>query len=264
MASFPSPGSSSSEQPPTDTGSSDAALRFRAAWMGRQDPSTANVELLPVRLARAAAEVLGVDGAGLSLYEHDFRVPLGASDDLATSAERLQFTQGEGPCLDAARDHRVLVADGAVLEARWPSYADALFQRTPYRAIVTMPLTINSGAFGALDLFLVDPGRASTIGLAEASTVADQIVDALSIAQVIADPDTVEGEDPSPVWLHTPIAQDRTFVWVAMGMVMVRMNIPADDALALLRSYAYGRDALLDDVAAAVVDGSLPVGEMLP
>src|SRR4051794_10539556 len=78
------------------------AAEFRAAWAGARDPQTADPDLLPVRLARAAADVLGADGAGISFYEDDFRVPLGASDEMTTLAERLQFTQGQGPCLDAA------------------------------------------------------------------------------------------------------------------------------------------------------------------
>jgi hypothetical protein len=74
--------------------------RFAARVRG-QPAELAGPELLPVRLARAAVRVLpGVAGAGISvLADPGMRVPLGASDEDAATAERLQFTVGEGPCL---------------------------------------------------------------------------------------------------------------------------------------------------------------------
>ena len=47
-----------------------------------------------------------------------------------------------------------------------------------------------------------------------------------------------------------------------MGILMTRAELTAPDALAMLRSYAYARDALLDDIAAAVVNGDLDVAEI--
>jgi hypothetical protein len=53
---------------------------------------------------REGGVALGVDGAGLSIHgQAQKRTPLGASSNDASTAERLQFTAGAGPCLDAAR-----------------------------------------------------------------------------------------------------------------------------------------------------------------
>ena len=41
--------------------------QFRHAWLGDDDPDTAELERLPVRLARATAHVLDVTGAGMSV-----------------------------------------------------------------------------------------------------------------------------------------------------------------------------------------------------
>ena len=76
----------------------DAEVRA-AAHRGLEGP-----ELLPERLVRAAAAMLPVADASLSLLEAgDKRVPLGSSSPEAASAERLQFTVGDGPCMMAAR-----------------------------------------------------------------------------------------------------------------------------------------------------------------
>src|SRR3954449_10762757 len=96
----------------------DIAAAYRAALGRLVDPDES--ELLPVRLAEAVTDVLAVDGAGLSLFDRDFRVPLGASSEAASQAERLQFTQGQGPCLSAGRQRRTLASDGADLSGAWP------------------------------------------------------------------------------------------------------------------------------------------------
>ena len=80
-------------------------------------------ELLPLRLARACAQVLPVAGAGLSVYfSADRRLPLGGSDQAAGIAERLQFTVGEGPCLTAHSTGNAVLADEDELRTRWPMF----------------------------------------------------------------------------------------------------------------------------------------------
>ena len=47
-------------------------------------------------------------------------------------------------------------------------------------------------------------------------------------------------------------------------MAMTEFRLTAADALALIRSYAYGRELLIDDVASGLVDGSLNLAELRP
>lgn len=248
---------------------------FYQAWAGSDDSATANPELLPVRLARACVDVLGVDGAGISFYYSDFRVPVGASDDVATLAERLQFTQGEGPCLQSAATRRALVAGTHELEERWPAFARELFRRTPFRAIVSLPLAVTTQSFAAVDLYVVDPASAHRLTLADVYGVSDEMVRALGRAIDVVtqttpwqDTESMFGTDPDeeamPVWLNVAPARSRTYVWVAMGMAMTKFELTATDAITLLRSYAYGHDSVLDDVATDLVKGSLGLSEMQP
>jgi hypothetical protein len=247
---------------------------FRRAWAGPPDDQTVtNPELLPVRLARACVDVLGVDGAGMSFYYTDFRVPIGASDDLATVAERLQFTQGEGPCLEAAATHRMLIADAGELESRWPAFSGELFRLTPFRAIVSLPLALTPRSFAALDLFLIDAGTADRLPLTDVYSVSNQATRALAatVSEASGDSDIGGTNSPSgshptgdfvPAWITAAPAQTRAHVWVAMGMVMTKFELTAGDAIALLRSFAYGRDLLLDDLAGDLVEGRIGLGEI--
>jgi hypothetical protein len=246
-----------------------AAAKFRRVWIEADDASTAYGELLPVRLARACVEVLPVDGAGLSLHDTAFRVPLGANDDVATLAERLQFTQGEGPCLEASSERRVVVASPAVLQERWPAFTDELFRHTPYRAIASVPLALTPRSFGALDLYFTDPDAVDGVSLVEVSAVCAEIVEALQIATDSAPTDDARAglesdleTDLMPPWLTSAPARVRSFVWVAMGMIMTAYQLTAPDALAMLRSYAYGHDLLVDDLSVALADGTMSATEL--
>jgi GAF domain-containing protein/ANTAR domain-containing protein len=256
MSLFENPGGSDGA---TFTAQSDLARRYRAAWADSPDPATAVPELLPVRLTRACVQVLPVAGAGLSLLNHDFRVPVGASDEAASTAERLQFTQGEGPCLDAARTRRIVIAGEADIERQWPLFAADFFARTPYRGALCMPLRLSADTVGALDLFVLDPDDLAKIRLADAVAVSDQIMDALTIAQAITGSAGTFSGDPEPVWLQSGAVRDRTHVWVAMGMLMTRLQTTAPDALAMLRGYSYTHGAMLDEVAGDLISGRLDV-----
>ena len=247
---------------PAFTAKSDLARDYRAAWAGGRDQATAIPELLPVRLARACVQVLPVAGAGLSLLNHDFRVPVGASDEVASLAERLQFTQGEGPCLDAARTSRIVIAGEADIRGQWPLFAAEFFEQTPYRGAMCLPLRLSPETVGALDLFVTDPDDLAAISLTDAVAVCDQIIDALTIAQAINDSVGTYSDEPEPVWLQSGAVRNRTNVWVAMGMLMTRLDATAADALAVLRGYAYSHDAMLDDIADALVKGELDVEQV--
>ncbi|HEX8094096.1 GAF and ANTAR domain-containing protein [Jatrophihabitans sp.] len=260
MTLFENPGGGEGDRP-SFTAKSELAQQYRAAWAD-SDPATAVPELLPVRLARACVQVLPVAGAGLSLLNHDFRVPVGASDEVASVAERLQFTQGEGPCLDAARKSRIVIAGEADIKEQWPLFAADFFAHTPYRGALCMPLRLSPETVGALDLFVTHPDDLAKISLTDAVAVSDQIMDALMIAQAITGSVGSFSEEPEPVWLQSGAVRDRTNVWVAMGMLMTRLETTAPDALAVLRGYSYSHGALLDEVAGDLIRGQLDVEQL--
>jgi hypothetical protein len=199
-----------------------------------------------------------VDGASISLaFAPDRRLPLGASDDPAALAERLQFTVGEGPCLTTQSTGKQVAADEAELGERWPVYTDALTARTPFRAVLSLPLADEFRGMGALDLYLAPPRRIGDVRLSDAMAVAAAIVAALS-APVPVDPEQGYG----PAWLDSPAAGRRALVWQAIGYVNAGLDVSSVDALSLLRAYAFvhGRD--LDDVAQAVLDQRLPMPDL--
>jgi hypothetical protein len=265
-SSFGSEGHLREQRQATDSGgAAQFVTRFRAAWAAHEDGEDRGPELLPMRLTQACRAVLPVDGAGLSLLDNDFRVPLGASDDVAAAAERMQFTLGEGPCLDAAKERRVIVSDRDQLMQRWPLYAHELFTRTPFSGVASVPLALYRDTYAALDLFVSDSSRLGAVSLADVSALSEEMVEALLLAQTVPPPSSDDTlDDSEPAWMRGPTTRARTFVWVAMGMMMTEFDIAAPDALALLRSYAYSQDTDLDRVAADLAGGGLDFSALRP
>jgi hypothetical protein len=215
-------------------------------------------ELLPERLAQACAAVLPVDGAGLSVFfSADRRLPLGASDDAAATAERLQFTVGQGPCLTAHDTGRLVVADDAELGQRWPAFTDLLVAQTPIRGVIALPLDGPLQGIGALDLYLRSPDAVRTVSLADVTVVLGSLTRAFGAAMA-EEPHTESG----PAWLDAPAAGRRAQVWQALGMVNVGLGLRTQDAMALLRAHAYGNDTSVDDIADAVVHRRLTLEEL--
>jgi hypothetical protein len=237
------------------------AERFRTAWWGDDAPPEAVVELLPDRLARAAATVLDVPGAGISvLTPGAFRVPLGASDRIANAAERLQFTHGAGPCLEAAGAGRIVHVSQAEFEQKWPALFSEMRELTPYRSAVSVPLRLGADAAGACDLYLTDRDGGAELSAADITTVGQEIGSA--VAAAVSDSADGSASSRAPAWLNGPTPRRRTQVWIAIGLLNASLNLPAPDALARLRGYAYAHDVTVDDLAEALVARRLPAAQL--
>jgi hypothetical protein len=238
----------------------DVAIRFvealEAYCSGPDDP-----DLLAVRLAYAAAAVLPVDGVGLSVHgEGALRTPLAASSEVAATAERLQFTAGSGPCLLAAESGLPVFATEEVMARRWPVFHDLLVTHTPLRSALALSLPGRLRGVGGMDLYLADPGGATAVDVFAARCVAELVSDHLEPAADWS----VWTPTEAPDWAETPDARLRGRLWMAVGMLMLALEAPAADALALLRGYAYASGRTADDVAADLVERRLPperVGE---
>jgi hypothetical protein len=80
------------------------------------------------RLCQACVSLLDVDGAAISVMSGGLTLgTFGSSDELSRQLDELQFTLGEGPCMDAARKGSPVRVDDLTNpgEQRWPAYAVA-------------------------------------------------------------------------------------------------------------------------------------------
>jgi len=195
---------------------------------------------MPVRLAKACVRVLPISGAGISLYTAaTMRIPVGASDDDAAVAESLQFTAAEGPCFDALRTGRMVVATEPVIARWWPDFHDKLVSHTAVRGIIAAPLGDGPAGIGVLDLYCDRSADVQSIDLFEVHSVAQYITEVLVQEQLL--PALRRGSMWDRArWLGNPGVTGRSQVLMAMGMVSVALSLNLDDALAILRARGYG------------------------
>ena len=201
----------------------------------------------------------GVDGAAMSLLTGSVhRETLSATDATAATLEDLQFTLGEGACLEAASTGSpVLVPDihDPVRSARWPVFAAAVAEQTDVRALFALPLQLGTINIGVLDLYRDTPGPLLGHELRDMVAATDTAMLLLLGSHSHADPDDpVRTDGPREdrqreegLWI------DRAEVHQATGMVLAQLDIRADDAFARLRAYAFAQRRPLSDVARDVV-----------
>ena len=184
------------------------------------------------RLCRAAARELSASGVGISVMSPHATVTVLATSSAGSDVlEQLQFTLGEGPCLDAyALGRPVLTPDLAEAAVRqWPGYAPAL-QEHGVRAVFAFPLQLGGARLGAMDVYREHTGPLAAPLVQQALAFAEAAMSAVLAAQEDA------GRDESVLGA----AMDDSFlVYQAQGMVRVQLGVSLAEAMCRLRTYAY-------------------------
>ena len=130
------------------------------------------------RLCGACPEIVGVNGAGVMLMSGDIpRGSLCTTDEVSQLIEELQYTLGEGPCVDAYQQDQVVAEPDLAdpVTRRWPAFTPPALQ-AGVRAVFGFPLRAGTVHLGALNLYRDAPGPLT----------GDQHADALVVADVAA------------------------------------------------------------------------------
>jgi hypothetical protein len=200
------------------------------------------------RLVEACVELVGVTGAGIMLMSGEVhRGTFGSSDQAISLVEDLQFTLGEGPCMDTYRSGEPVfepqLADPAV--DRWPEFAGPAVA-AGVEAIFGFPLLAGANSIGALDLYIDRPGDLSVEQLTDARVMAEVVTHTVLELQAGVGPGGLAEELEA-------VAAVRAIVHQASGMVSQQLGIRVGDALSLLRARAYADGSAIDAVAHDIV-----------
>ncbi|MGO8958646.1 MAG: GAF and ANTAR domain-containing protein [Streptosporangiaceae bacterium] len=207
------------------------------------------------RLCEGCVGIVGANGAAVMLMSGD--VPRGSlctTDPVSQLIEELQYTLGEGPCLDAYQQDKVVtepdLADPVI--RRWPVFTPPALH-AGVGAVFGFPLRVGTVRLGALNLYRKVPGPLTTDQHADALVVADVAARWVLEVQAGAPPDTVAEE--------LQVGADFRFaVHNAAGIVSVQQSVSVAEALMRLRAYAFSSDRLLADVAQDVIARTLRLG----
>ena len=217
-----------------------------AAWAASPDGSA-----LPAGLVHGCARALPVTGVGLALMTDGGPAgTVAATDGPALVLEELQYTLGEGPCVDASRSGRpVLQPDlAATASRRWPAFAGGALA-AGVAAVFAFPLRVGAIRVGVLDLYRATPGTLTPEQLREALSFADAATLLLLYLQTrtVSDGFAPEG---------LAVLDDRAEVHQATGVVSVQAGVSVAEAVVLLRARAYAEQRPVSDLARDVLSGT--------
>ena len=205
-------------------------------------------------ICELCAQLLGVTGAGLSMVTATGnRGVVCATDEVSARIEDLQFTLGEGACVEAVKGGvPVMVTDlhapGDVAAERWPAFTEGV-TAAGVRALFALPLRIGGISVGALDLYRDLPGNLTAGQLSAALTAADAAAVALlhlGVGQAGSFADDADGRAAYQMQVHQ-----------ASGMVKVQAGVTIEEALLMLRAYAFAAGRPVAEVARDVVERRL-------
>jgi GAF domain-containing protein len=208
-------------------------------------------------LCEACVNLFDIDAAAISLiFDGTNAGTLGSSDASARIYDELQFTTGEGPCLDSVATRApVLALDLADPgDNRWPAYGPAMLAND-IRFVFAMPVVVAGEHVGALDLFRASPGRLDGEQIA-AAVVAAELAGVPLLDLMAGDLQAAIRDPNSSAWAELT-SLSRVEVSQATGMLVAQLGIEPTEALVRLRAHAYATGSTATDVARAILDRRL-------
>jgi hypothetical protein len=209
------------------------------------------------RLCEACVVLFGIDAAAISLvFDGASSGTLGSSGAPARMYDELQFTLGEGPCLESVKRRiPILVVDLADPdEARWPAYGPAMLAHE-IRGVSAIPIIVAGEFVGALDFFRAQPGQLSREELVGAVAAAElagiPILDLLDV-----DLQAAVSDPRSSAWAELNMLS-RAEVSQATGMLVAQLAVEPAEALVRLRAHAYTTGRSVTDVARDILERRL-------
>jgi signal transduction protein with GAF and PtsI domain len=198
------------------------------------------------RMVEATRTVVGVDGTGLTLAHEDGQPRwVAVSDAVMELLEQIQQDMGEGPCLAAFAEDRVVAVEDLGSERVWDRLA-AVVGQLQVRGVLSVPVRLADQPVGTLDVYVTQP-RAWTPGEVEA-------LGALAVvtAELVSTAVELANREVEVAQLRQALAS-RIWIEQAKGVLAVTRGVGPDQAFQQLRSRARSSSRKLADLAQEIV-----------
>jgi GAF domain-containing protein len=157
-----------------------------------------------------------------------------ASGDLPRRVDALQSSTGQGPCLDAAYEERIVRVPDLSTETRWPAFCSGAV-KLGARSMLSIQLFVEGDRLGALNLYGSRPDAfdldSEQIGLLVAAHAAVAFADSQKISQL------------------NEALISRQLIGQAEGILMERYKITAQQAFLVLTRASSSSNIKLREVA---------------
>lgn len=206
--------------------------------------------LSPERLVQATEQgVPHADAVGLTLWPAGEQPrTVGPEGSIAQLVDRIQYSAGEGPCLDAATEPGLVRVDDLAADSRWPTFSAQVVKDCGIRSMFSVGFQLETDVRAALNFYARSPRVLSDEDIATGAVFAAFVSLALDARQLRA-----ENE-------HLRIAlQTNRQIGTATGILMERNRLTAEQAFERLRQASQHLNQKLRDLARCVVEtGELP------
>lgn len=183
---------------------------------------------------------VGAQFAGITMIRGRGRFEtVGPSAPIVTTADRLQYSLVEGPCVDAATRSQIVLSPDLATDIRWPRWGPAAAE-LGFRSVLSAELHAAGQRIGSINLY----GAAGRQFTSEDADVARLF--ARHAAAALAAARLREG-------LQNALDM-RTIIGQAQGVLMERFGVDADRAFSILRRYSQDGNRKLTEVARDLVD----------
>ncbi len=197
--------------------------------------------------ATAERTIGGCHAASVSMVEGTTLVTKAWTDEVARRGDLIQYEEGEGPCLSATTDHRVVYTPRLGEDRQWPLSARRLVDELGVGSLLSARLSVEdhrSHTLGSINLYSQDE---------DAFGEQDQILAILlaSLSSVAAHHDRVESD------LKKGLVS-RQIIGEAVGILRAQHSASHDEAFGLLVAASNRMNLKLRTIAEQLVDGTLP------
>lgn len=228
--------SANTREPVEQSPAVGGGLAGRLSDLARDLQQEQDTEAILASIVHAALELIPhVTDASISLVSGRRTIQSrAASGELPLMVDALQSEKGQGPCLDAAYDERVVRVPDLRQDQRWPDFSQAAYD-VGARSMLSIQLFVEGDKLGALNLYgdEVDAfdEESEQIALLVAAHAAIAFSDAKEIAQLTQALDT------------------RDLIGQAKGILMERFKITSQQAFLVLTKASSESNIKLRDVA---------------
>ena len=190
-------------------------------------------------VALAVDMIPGCTAAGISLVTRKGVRTAAATDNAVRAGDQLQYDLDEGPCIDAIREHELVLSGDVEVDPRWPRWGPAVASTLGVRSMMCFRLYTSETKHGAINLYS---------DTREAFSTADEPMLAIFAGVAAAAMTSAETRDQ----LTSAIAT-RMVIGQAQGILMERFKLSATNAFAVMSRLSQDTNTKLVVVAQEIV-----------
>lgn len=206
----------------------------RALGLAAQD-----ADRLQLAVEAAVDLIDGCTEAGITINRDGECLTLAATSEGVVLANKLQNELGEGPCQRADRTEETLLSTDLLDEGRWPAWGKRLGGELGLGSMMSLIVYSGRRQYGTLSLYGAGARAFDADDLATAQALAGHLAVSLAASQEI------DG-------LAIALA-NRTVIGQAEGILMERLGLDADQALAYLKRVSSHTNTKVSAVAMELV-----------